>query len=132
MAEAGSTKVDITVQQLTSQKGPVEVQASIKSTVQLKVQRGLPGEAPSMQDFEIEVEEGMVVLDAIHRIQATLDSSLACRWNCKAGKCGACSAEVNGVPRLMCMTRINELPAGPIVVQPVKTFPLKKDLVTDV
>ncbi|HUR67894.1 MAG TPA: succinate dehydrogenase/fumarate reductase iron-sulfur subunit, partial [Candidatus Thermoplasmatota archaeon] len=85
-----------------------------------------------MQDFHLMVEEGMVVLDAVHKVQATQDGTLACRWNCKAGKCGSCSAEINGVPRLMCMTRIDELPAGPIVVEPVKTFPLKKDLVTDV
>ena len=52
----------------------------------------------------------MVVLDAVHRIQATHANDLACRWNCKAGKCGSCSAEVNGMPRLMCMTRLSEIP----------------------
>ena len=85
-----------------------------------------------LQDFTVEVNEGEVVLDVIHRLQATQAGDLAVRWNCKAGKCGSCSAEINGVPRLMCMTRIEELPEGPIVVEPVKTFPLKKDLVTDV
>ena len=129
---AGSNKVDITVQQLTAQKGPVVTQESIKSAVHLRVLRGGAGEAPRFEDYTVEVEEGMVVLDAIHKVQATVDGSLACRWNCKAGKCGSCSAEINGVPRLMCMTRMDELPAGPIVVEPVKTFPLKKDLVTDV
>ena len=75
----------------------------------------------------------MVVLDAIHRIQATQANDLACRWNCKAGKCGSCSAEVNGIPRLMCMTRLNELPLEkPVTVEPIKAFPLIKDLVTDV
>jgi len=75
----------------------------------------------------------MVVLDAIHQIQALHANDLAVRWNCKAGKCGSCSAEINGNPRLMCMTRMNALPADkPITVEPMKSFPLIKDLVTDV
>lgn len=84
-------------------------------------------------DYETEITEGMVVLDAIHQIQAESANDLACRWNCKAGKCGSCSAEVNGVPKLMCMTRLNELPLDkPVTVQPMKSFPLIKDLITDV
>jgi succinate dehydrogenase / fumarate reductase iron-sulfur subunit len=75
----------------------------------------------------------MVVLDAVNRIQATQASDLACRWNCKAGKCGSCSAEVNGRPRLTCKTRMDSLPLDkPITVQPMKAFPVIKDLVTDV
>jgi len=84
-------------------------------------------------DYSTEVAEGMVVLDAVHRIQASQANDLACRWNCKAGKCGSCSAEVNGVPRLMCMTRMSELPTEqPITIEPMKAFPQVKDLVTDV
>src|SRR5437016_7447373 len=84
-------------------------------------------------DYTTDVSEGMVVLDAIHRIQATQANDLACRWNCKAGKCGSCSAEINGMPRLMCMTRLNQLPLEkPVTVEPMKAFPLLKDLVTDV
>jgi succinate dehydrogenase / fumarate reductase iron-sulfur subunit len=84
-------------------------------------------------DYPTEVAEGMVVLDAVHRIQATQANDLACRWNCKAGKCGSCSAEINGVPKLMCMTRLNQLPLDqPVTVEPMKAFPLTKDLVTDV
>ena len=83
--------------------------------------------------YTTEVSEGMVVLDAIHQIQAKQANDLACRWNCKAGKCGSCSAEVNGMPKLMCMTRLSELPLDkPVTVEPVKAFPLLKDLVTDV
>jgi succinate dehydrogenase / fumarate reductase iron-sulfur subunit len=75
----------------------------------------------------------MVVLDAIHQIQAESASDLAVRWNCKAGKCGSCSAEINGMPRLLCMTRLSELDvAKPITVEPMRAFPLVKDLVTDV
>jgi len=84
-------------------------------------------------DFKQEVSEGMVVLDAIHRIQATQAGDLAVRWNCKAGKCGSCSAEINGMPKLMCMTRLNELDlTKPVTVEPIRAFPRIRDLVTDV
>jgi len=87
----------------------------------------------AFQEYTAEISEGMVVLDAVHQIQAAHANDLAVRWNCKAGKCGSCSAEINGHPRLMCMTRMNALPAaGPITVEPMKAFPLIKDLVTDV
>ena len=83
--------------------------------------------------YDVEVSEGMVVLDAVHRIQAEQAPDLAVRWNCKAGKCGSCSAEINGKPRLMCMTRMNQLDlTQPVTVEPMKTFPHVKDLVTDV
>ena len=85
------------------------------------------------RDYEVEIDEGMVVLDVIHRIQAQYAPDLAVRWNCKAGKCGSCSCEINGKPRLSCMTRMDTLPAeGPVTVQPIKTFPVIRDLVTDV
>ena len=75
----------------------------------------------------------MVVLDAVHAIQAEQAPDLACRWNCKAGKCGSCSAEINGKPQLMCMTRLDQLPTDqPVTVEPMRTFPHVKDLVTDV
>ena len=74
-----------------------------------------------------------MVLDVVHRAQASLANDLAVRWNCKAGKCGSCSAEVNGMPRLMCMTRLSALPEGePVTITPLRTFPVIKDLVTDV
>jgi succinate dehydrogenase / fumarate reductase iron-sulfur subunit len=83
--------------------------------------------------YTVPLHEGMVVLDAVHHIQAHQATDLACRWNCKAGRCGSCSAEVNGKPRLMCMTRMDHYPAGePITVAPMKTFPVLKDLVCDV
>ncbi|HET8932855.1 MAG TPA: succinate dehydrogenase/fumarate reductase iron-sulfur subunit [Polyangiales bacterium] len=85
------------------------------------------------QEYESEVSEGMVVLDVVHRIQAEQANDLAVRWNCKAGKCGSCSAEINGRPRLMCMTRMDTLPKDrPVTVQPMHAFPLIRDLVTDV
>jgi succinate dehydrogenase / fumarate reductase iron-sulfur subunit len=93
------------------------------------------GDAASgeFRDYATAVSDGMVVLDAVHRVQAEQANDLAVRWNCKAGKCGSCSAEVNGKPRLMCMTRLNELDlAKPVTVEPMRAFPLIRDLVTDV
>jgi succinate dehydrogenase / fumarate reductase iron-sulfur subunit len=84
-------------------------------------------------DYKTEVSEGMVVLDAVHQIQATQANDLACRWNCKAGKCGSCSAEINGMPKLMCMTRLSDLDLNkPVTVEPMRAFPLLRDLVSDV
>ena len=85
------------------------------------------------KEYEVPVHEGMVVLDAIHYIQAKIDGDLSVRWNCKAGKCGSCSGEINGKPKLMCMTRMDTLPLDkPVTVAPMKAFPVIKDLVTDV
>ena len=101
-------------------------------TFTMRVFRGSP-EAGDFKEYKVEGGEGLVVLDVIHRIQATQAPDLACRWNCKAGKCGSCSAEVNGKPRLMCMTRMDIFKEGePISVAPIRTFPLIRDLVTDV
>lgn len=99
---------------------------------QFKIWRG-EGSEGHFEDYSTEIDEGMVVLDAVHRIQAEQAPDLACRWNCKAGKCGSCSAEINGMPRLMCMTRLDEIPLDqPVTVEPMKAFPLIRDLVTDV
>jgi succinate dehydrogenase / fumarate reductase iron-sulfur subunit len=90
-------------------------------------------EHADFRDYRTEVSEGMVVLDAVHQIQAEQAHDLAVRWNCKAGKCGSCSAEVNGHPRLMCMTRLDSIDlTEPVTVEPMRSFPLIKDLVTDV
>ncbi len=84
-------------------------------------------------DYPIEVDEGMVVLDVLFRIQADQANDLAIRWNCKAGKCGSCSCEINGKPKLSCMTRMNSFGSDEtITVTPMKTFPIIKDLVNDV
>ncbi len=84
-------------------------------------------------EYVLPAVEGEVVLDVVHRVQATQAPDLACRWNCKAGKCGSCSAEINGKPALMCMTRMSELPPDEdVVVAPMRGFPILRDLVTDV
>jgi succinate dehydrogenase / fumarate reductase iron-sulfur subunit len=102
------------------------------SEVTMRVWRG-DAAGGAFKEYHVPAQEGMVVLDVLHTIQATQAPDLAVRWNCKAGKCGSCSAEINGKPRLMCMTRMNTFPPGqPITVSPIKTFPLIRDLVTDV
>jgi succinate dehydrogenase / fumarate reductase iron-sulfur subunit len=103
-----------------------------KDAVTLRVWRGEAGEG-GFVSYRVEVHEGEVVLDLVHRLQATQAPDLAVRWNCKAGKCGSCSAEVNGRPRLLCMTRMSALPPGePVVLTPLRAFPSVRDLVTDV
>jgi succinate dehydrogenase / fumarate reductase iron-sulfur subunit len=100
--------------------------------VTFRIWRGENGQG-QFKDYESEAGEGMVVLDVVHQIQAEQAPDLACRWNCKAGKCGSCSAEINGKPRLMCMTRLADLPTDqPITVEPMQAFPHVRDLVTDV
>ena len=102
-----------------------------ETNVTMRVWRG-DSAGGAFQDYQVPLGEGMVVLDVIHAIQATQAPDLAVRWNCKAGKCGSCSAEVNGKPRLTCMTRMNIFePGEAISVSPLRTFPLIKDLVTD-
>jgi succinate dehydrogenase / fumarate reductase iron-sulfur subunit len=100
--------------------------------VHMRVWRG-DATGGEFKDYRIQVGEGQVVLDVIHAIQAQQANDLAVRWNCKAGKCGSCSAEINGKPRLMCMTRMNIFePGETITISPMKTFPIIRDLVTDV
>ena len=102
------------------------------STATFRIWRG-ERDVGRFQDYTTEVASGMVVLDAVHVIQAEQAGDLAVRWNCKAGKCGSCSAEINGMPKLMCMTRLNQLPLErPVTIEPMKAFPHVKDLVTDV
>nr|WP_090277641.1 succinate dehydrogenase/fumarate reductase iron-sulfur subunit [Mycolicibacterium komanii]CRL72454.1 fumarate reductase iron-sulfur subunit [Mycolicibacterium komanii] len=99
---------------------------------QMRVWRGDDNDG-ALQDFSVEVNEGEVVLDIIHRLQQTQAGDLAVRWNCKAGKCGSCSAEINGRPRLLCMTRMSTFDENEVItVTPLRTFPVIRDLVTDV
>jgi succinate dehydrogenase / fumarate reductase iron-sulfur subunit len=111
---------------------PEETNTVSGGEAKMRVWRG-DASGGEFRDYTMPLQEGMVVLDVIHNIQATHAGDLAVRWNCKAGKCGSCSAEVNGKPRLMCMTRMNTFgPDETITVAPIKTFPLIRDLVTDV
>jgi succinate dehydrogenase / fumarate reductase iron-sulfur subunit len=122
LAETGAAEADA---QPTSQPEPL-------GRATFRIWRG-DAQGGKLVDYTTSVTPGMVVLDAIHQIQAEQANDLAVRWNCKAGKCGSCSAEVNGMPKLMCMTRLSELPLEkPVSVEPMRAFPPLKDLVTDV
>ncbi|GIG85806.1 hypothetical protein Pen02_07420 [Plantactinospora endophytica] len=102
------------------------------TTRNFKVWRG-DESGGDLTDYQVQVNEGEVVLDVIHRLQATEAPDLACRWNCKAGKCGSCSMEINGMPRLGCMTRMSTFDENETVtITPLRTFPIIRDLVTDV
>ncbi len=102
------------------------------SVAKLRIYRGDSNGGQEVE-YDVPIEEGMVVLDAIFFVQANYAGDLAVRWNCKAGKCGSCSAEINGMPKLTCKTRLDTLPLDrPITVHPLKAFPIMKDLVTDV
>jgi succinate dehydrogenase / fumarate reductase, iron-sulfur subunit len=107
--------------------------ARSRKEVTLRIFRGLGSDRSKdrYETFTVPYEDGMVVLNAVHYIQSHFDSSLSARWNCKAGRCGSCSAEINGWPRLMCKTPVAEF-EGDITVEPLKAFPLLRDLVTDV
>jgi succinate dehydrogenase / fumarate reductase iron-sulfur subunit len=122
LVETGAVEADA---QPTSQPEPL-------GRATFRIWRG-DAQGGKLVDYTTSVTPGMVVLDAIHQIQAEQANDLAVRWNCKAGKCGSCSAEVNGMPKLMCMTRLSELPLDkPVSVEPMRAFPPLKDLVTDV
>jgi succinate dehydrogenase / fumarate reductase, iron-sulfur subunit len=102
------------------------------TTRRFQIWRGDAGSG-AFVEYQQEVVEGMVVLDAVHEIQANQANDLAVRWNCKAGKCGSCSAEINGMPKLMCMTRLADLDAAkPVTIEPMRAFPHVRDLVSDV
>jgi len=102
------------------------------TSVKFKIWRG-DSAAGELKEYTTEVSPGMVVLDCVHDIQAKEAYDLAVRWNCKAGKCGSCSAEINGKPKLMCMTRMDTLPEGAdVTIEPMRAYPVIKDLVTDV
>jgi succinate dehydrogenase iron-sulfur subunit len=114
------------------ERRPPEAKPEPAGRATFRVWRG-DRQGGKLVDYTTNIAPGMVVLDAIHQIQAEQANDLAVRWNCKAGKCGSCSAEVNGSPKLMCMTRLSELPLDkPVTVEPMRAFPPIKDLVTDV
>ncbi len=111
---------------------PDQKTVGARQTATLRIWRG-DAQGGKFEDYVTPVSEGMVVLDAVHRVQAEQANDLAVRWNCKAGKCGSCSAEINGKPSLMCMTQLSHLPLEqPVILEPMRAFPSIKDLVTDV
>ena len=72
-----------------------------------------------------------VVLDALNYIKDHLDGSLSFRWSCRMGVCGSCGMTVNGVPKLTCATFLSDYAPGPVRIEPMKNFPVLRDLVVD-
>lgn len=101
--------------------------------IRIKIYRNNSGDrnAGTYEEYAVPLEEGMVVLDAVRYVIENIDTTLSARWNCDAARCGSCSAEINGVPRLMCKTRLDTL-GDSIRIDPMRAFPLVKDLVTDI
>jgi succinate dehydrogenase / fumarate reductase, iron-sulfur subunit len=129
---AETLKPDLSETGAVEEEQPPSRKPEARGTATFRVWRG-DRSGGRFVDYTSAVSPGMVVLDAIHQIQAEQANDLAVRWNCKAGRCGSCSAEVNGNPKLMCMTRLNELPLDePVTIEPMRAFPPVKDLVTDV
>jgi len=130
---ATQTKPPVTESQAASLQAPgTTTEARRQGSAIFRIWRG-DAASGSLVDYTTPISEGMVVLDAVHQIQAEQANDLAVRWNCKAGKCGSCSAEINGTPKLMCMARLSDLDLDtPVTVEPMRTFPPVRDLVTDV
>ena len=125
-------KPDLIETGAVEEKQPPDQKPEPHGVATFRIWRG-DREGGKLVDYTTRVSPGMVVLDAVHEIQAEQANDLAVRWNCTAGKCGSCSAEVNGLPKLMCMTRLSDLPLDkPVTVEPMRSFPAVKDLVTDV
>jgi succinate dehydrogenase / fumarate reductase iron-sulfur subunit len=125
-------KPDLAEPGQVEEKSPPDQKPEPTGRATFKIWRG-DATRGELVSYTTPVSEGMVVLDAVHQIQAEQANDLAVRWNCKAGKCGSCSAEVNGMPKLMCMTRLSDLDlAKPVTVEPMRAFPPIRDLVTDV
>jgi succinate dehydrogenase / fumarate reductase iron-sulfur subunit len=112
--------------------GPTSTAEPDTTEYTLRVFRG-DDEQGEFVEYDVPVQEGMVVLDGIHWIQEHVDPELAVRWNCKSGRCGSCGMEIDGMPKLACMDRFADYDADePVTVTPMRTFPVIKDLVPDV
>ena len=132
MSHAKSGGSDATSGMPNATSGMANATSGLTSAT-FKIWRSDGAEGGGFREYPVTLVPGMVVLDAVHQIQATQAPDLAVRWNCKAGKCGSCSAEINGSPKLMCMTRLSTLAMHePVTVEPMRAFPLVRDLVTDV
>ena len=101
--------------------------------ITLEVARYHPGrdQEPGMEHFEVPLRKEWVVLDALNYIKDHLDGSLSFRWSCRMGVCGSCGMMVNGVPKLTCATFLSDYAPGPVRIEPMKHFPVLRDLVVD-
>ncbi len=103
-------------------------------TIQLEVTRYSPesDEQPRAQTYEVPLRKDWVVLDALNHIKDRVDGSLTFRWSCRMGICGSCGMNVNGEPKLTCATFLTEYAPGPVRVEPLRNFPVVRDLVVEI
>ena len=87
---------------------------------------------PTTQTYEVPFRKEWVVLDALNHVKDRLDGSLSYRWSCRMGVCGSCGMTVNGEPKLTCGAFLSEFLPGPIRVEPLRSFPVIRDLVVDI
>jgi len=104
------------------------------NTVTLSVARYRPEEEsePTFREYEVPFRKDWAVLDALNYIKDKLDGSLSFRWSCRMGVCGSCGMMVNGYPKLTCATFLADYLPGPIRVEPMRYFPVVRDLVVDI
>src|SRR6202521_2686541 len=103
-------------------------------SIALEVTRFSPerDKEPTTQTYEVPLRNEWVVLDALNYVKDKVDGSLSFRWSCRMGVCGSCGMTVNGQPRLTCASFLSEEPPGPIRVEPLRYFPVVRDLVVDI
>ncbi|MEU7829223.1 succinate dehydrogenase iron-sulfur subunit [Nonomuraea sp. NPDC052129] len=109
-------------------------QAAATRTIRLEIARYRPGQdsEPVFQGYDVPLTADWAVLDGLNYVKDRLDGSLSFRWSCRMGICGSCGMTVNGEPRLTCGTFLTEYGDGPIRIEPLKGFPVIRDLVVDI
>ena len=102
--------------------------------IKLQIARYRPEQESEVHydEFEVPCPKDWVILDALNHIKDRLDGSLAYRWSCRMGICGSCGMTVNGEPKLTCATFLTDYAPGPIRVEPLKNFPVIRDLIVDI
>ena len=102
--------------------------------ITLRVARYRPEEESEIrfEDFELPCPKEWVVLDGLNHIKDRLDGTLSFRWSCRMGICGSCGMLVNGEPKLTCATFLSDYGTGPVQVEPLRNFPVIRDLVVEI
>src|SRR5678815_1460488 len=102
--------------------------------ITLQVARYRPEErsAPTFQEYEVPVHKEWVILDALNHVKDRIDGTLSFRWSCRMGVCGSCGMTVNGEPKLTCASVLTHYRPGPIRVEPLRYFPVIRDLVVEI
>ena len=102
--------------------------------IRLQVARYRPEQESeaTYDEFDVPCPKDWVILDGLNHIKDQLDGTLAYRWSCRMGICGSCGMTVNGEPKLTCATFLHEYAPGPIRVEPLRNFPVIRDLIVDI